>query len=59
MKFTDLAVGDKFKFNGIIYEKIAAQKVSCCKVLNAINVSNGNKTMIKPLTVDVEKVEVN
>ena len=58
MKFVDLAEGDTFKYNGIIYRKTAPQKVSCCKVLNAVNVINNQKIMIKPLTVEVEKVEV-
>lgn len=48
MKFSELNVGDKFTTNGIEYTKIEAQKVSCCKTLNAINLSDNNKVMIKP-----------
>ena len=48
MKFHELAVGQKFKVNDITYTKIEPQKVSCCKTLNALNVDNNQKTMIKP-----------
>jgi hypothetical protein len=55
MKFSDIQVGQKFTTNGIEYTKIEPQKVSCCKTLNAINLSDNNKVMIKPDT-DVEVV---
>lgn len=55
MKFSELHVGQKFMSNGIEYTKIEPQKVSCCKTLNAINLADNNKTMIKPDT-DVEVV---
>lgn len=55
MKFSELQVGQKFISNGIEYTKIEPQKVSCCKTLNAINLVDNNKTMIKPDT-DVEVV---
>lgn len=55
MKFSELNVGQKFKFNSIEYQKAEAQKVSCCKVLNAINVATQQKVMIKPIE-DVELV---
>ena len=50
MKFSDIQVGQKFTTNGIEYTKIEPQKVSCCKTLNAINLSDNNKVMIKPDT---------
>jgi hypothetical protein len=55
MKFSEIQVGQKFTTNGIEYTKIEPQKVSCCKTLNAINLSDNNKVMIKPDT-DVEVV---
>lgn len=55
MKFSEVAVGQKFLSNGIEYTKIEPQKVSCCKTLNAINLSDNNKVMIKP-DVEVEAV---
>lgn len=55
MKFSELAVGQKFTSNGTEYTKIEPQKVSCCKTLNAINLSDNHKVMIKPDT-EVEAV---
>lgn len=55
MKFSEVQVGQRFTTNGIEYTKIEPQKVSCCKTLNAINLSDNNKVMIKPDT-DVEVV---
>lgn len=56
MKFFELAVGDKFIFNGIIHEKVKEERVSCCKVgRNAVIYGNdSSKVVIKPLE-DVEK----
>ena len=48
MTFAELAVGQKFKFNNIVYTKTEPQKVSCCKTLNAVNLDNNQKAMIKP-----------
>ena len=48
MKFSEISVGQKFTSNGIEYTKIEPQKVSCCKTLNAINLSDNTKVMIKP-----------
>ena len=55
MKFSELAVGDQFTFKNVTYTKTEPQKVSCCKVLNAVNLSNNQKVMIKPVE-NVEKV---
>jgi hypothetical protein len=55
MKFSDLKVGDKFTFKNIQYTKIEPQKISCCKVLNALNISDNKKVMIKPIE-NVEKI---
>lgn len=55
MKFSELAVGDQFKYKDVLYTKVQPQKVSCCKTLNAVNLSNNQKVMIKPVET-VEKV---
>lgn len=48
MTFAEVSVGQKFKFNNIVYTKTEPQKVSCCKTLNAVNLENNQKVMIKP-----------
>jgi hypothetical protein len=53
-EFRALAVGDKFIYKDIIYIKIPEERISCCKVFNAQNIDNKEKTMIKPL----DKVEL-
>jgi hypothetical protein len=55
VKFSELAVGDQFKYKDVLYTKVQPQKVSCCKTLNAVNLSNDQKVMIKPVET-VEKV---
>lgn len=56
VKFSTLAVGDQFIFNGKTFSKIQQKKVSCCKVLNAVNLENNEKVMLRPIDI-VEKVE--
>jgi len=52
----DLAVGDKFTTGGIEYEKIPDERISCCRVNNAKQVTDPNtKIQITPIT----EVEVN
>lgn len=48
MTFAELSVGQKFKLNNIVYTKTEPKKVSCCKTLNAVNLDNNQKVMIKP-----------
>lgn len=55
MKFSELATGDQFKYKNILYTKVEPQKVSCCKTLNALNLSDNKKIMVKP-NDEVEKV---
>ncbi len=55
MKFSELAVGDQFKYKNVTYTKVQPEKISCCKTLNAVNLSNNQKVMIKPVET-VEKV---
>lgn len=59
MKFFELAVGDLFKYNGIIHQKVKEERVSCCKVgKNAVVYgSDSTSVVVKPLE-EIEKVEV-
>lgn len=56
MKFFELAVGDKFTYNGMVHEKVTEERISCCKVgRNAIIYGDASsKVVVKPLE-DVEK----
>ena len=56
MKFFELAIGDKFSLNGMVYEKVKEERISCCKVgRNAVIYGDDtSKVVIKPLE-DVEK----
>jgi hypothetical protein len=56
MKFNELGVGEKFKFNNVEYTKIPEVRISCCKVKeNCQEVVSGNKVVLKPLD-EVEKL---
>jgi hypothetical protein len=48
MKFSELAVGDKFTFNGTEYVKTETVKVSCCKSVNCMKTADNSKTMVNP-----------
>jgi len=57
MKFHELAVGDYFKFNNQEYQKIKEIRVSCCKIKENCQLTNGGeKRVLKPLD-DVEKLQ--
>jgi hypothetical protein len=57
MKFNELAVNDKFKFNNVVYIKIPEEKANCCKVrANCQNVYTKEKTKLNPLD-EVEKLQ--
>lgn len=53
-QFKDVEVGKTFTFQNINYQKIPDERISCCKVLNALNNDTKEKVMILPL----EEVEV-
>ena len=55
MKFSELAVGDKFIANGTEYVKTDTVKVSCCKSVNAKQTSN-NATLMINADTEVEQV---
>lgn len=48
MKFSEVTVGQKFKFKEVIFTKSEPQKVSCCKTLNAAKVDDNQKVMFRP-----------
>jgi len=51
-QFGELAVGDKFIFNGIEYVKTPDVKVSCCRTVNCQSVSNPDqRTFVSVETV--------
>ncbi len=54
-KFMDLSVGEKFTLNGLEYEKIPDERISCCRVNNAQQINSGEKIQIIP----IEEVSVN
>lgn len=59
MKFHELAVGEKFKFNNQEYVKVQEVKASCCKVkYNCELIQTNEKIALKPLD-EVEKIESN
>ena len=51
VQFKDLKVNDVFTLDGVEYKRTTDQKISCCKVLNAVNTANAEqKIQVKPLT---------
>lgn len=57
MKFNELSIDDKFKFNNSIYKRIPDIKASCCKIkANCENINTKEQILIKPLD-EVEKLE--
>ncbi len=56
MKFYELAVGARFKFNNQEYVKLKEVKINCCKVReNAQLLETGEKKVLKALD-EVEKI---
>lgn len=55
-QFKDILVDEKFKINDVEYVKINAVKISCCRSINAQQITDtNNKTFVQPLTeVDVD-----
>jgi len=55
-QFSELAVGDKFKWvDGEIYTKIEQEQISCCTYNSAVN-DQGGKIQVEPIK-DVEVLE--
>jgi hypothetical protein len=48
MNFSELQENQKFKFKDNEYVKTSPVKVSCCKTLNAIQLSTNTKVMFRP-----------
>lgn len=56
MKFHEVAVGEKFKFDNKEYVKVPEVRVSCCKIsCNAEIVETSQKVVLNPLD-EVEKI---
>jgi hypothetical protein len=52
IQFHELKLNDVFTYNGAEYKRTADQKISCCKVLNAVSTTDETKKIqVKPLTV--------
>lgn len=50
-RFVDIGVGTKFSFEGKEYIKIKDERITCCKVNNAVLATDtNNKTMIIPVS---------
>ena len=50
-RFVDIAIGTKFSFEGNDYIKIKDERITCCKVNNAVLAADTNqKTMIVPVS---------
>jgi hypothetical protein len=47
MKFSELAVGQKFTANGTEYVKTDTVKISCCKSVNCQKTADNTKHMIQ------------
>ncbi len=59
MKFHELAVGERFRFNNQEYTKVPEVRVSCCKVgHNCQLVGSEEKAVLKPLD-EVDRIETN
>ena len=59
MKFYQLAVGDRFKFNNQEYIKVQEVTANCCKIKENCKVSgSGERAVLKPLD-EIEKVSGN
>ena len=57
MKFNEVAVGDKFRFNGVVFKKIPEERISCCRVqYNCENFATKAKEKLNP-SDEVEKFE--
>jgi hypothetical protein len=56
MKFHEVPVGEKFKYNNIEYTKTEEVRVSCCKIKeNCQEINSGAKAVLKPMD-EVEKI---
>ena len=58
VKYSELAINDKFIYNGKIYQKVKAVKKNCCQTLyNSILVEDPNQKIVVPPKSEVVKVE--
>lgn len=52
---SEVSVGKKFVHNGVEYRRIEDIRVSCCRVVNCVNLADGSNQFIQPNT-NVEEV---
>ena len=57
MILNELAIGDQFTVDEVLYEKITPIKKSCCTSYTAKNVSTGENVILKPKTVVVPVIK--
>ena len=57
MQFHELVVGDKFIIENVEYTRINDERISCCKVLNAVRNDNQEKTQIVPITEVIKVIQ--
>lgn len=48
MIFAEVAVGQKFKMNDVVYEKTEQVKVSCCRSINSKRTDNNETLFVEP-----------
>lgn len=46
MKFSEVAVGQKFKIDNVVYTKNNLVKISCCRSANAVKQENNEHLLI-------------
>jgi len=54
-KFADIAIGTKFKTDNKEYIKIQDERISCCKLFNAVLATDSTK---KHFIIPITEVEV-
>jgi hypothetical protein len=47
---SEVAVGVKFSVNGTEYRRIEDVRVSCCRVVNCVNLADGSNQFVPPNT---------
>lgn len=53
---SEIAVGSTFVHNSTEYKRIEDLRVSCCRVVNCVRVSDGSNEFVAPNTLVEEKV---
>lgn len=56
-QLSEIAVGTKFIYNGVEYRRIEDIRVSCCRVVNCVNLADGTNQFVAPNTNVEERVD--